>query len=76
MRLALHLLDPKSKPLQEQDARNYMVFRLCQLFRGWTWEYAEHLVEDRPDAVKIIFDASLAQIRVNEVSDRKFDWWV
>lgn len=77
MRLFLHLSspdDPKRR-LPDHEARAYLKLRLCQMFRGWTWEYAEHMIANRPDALREIFDGLAAQNAVNHGRDHPYVWW-
>lgn len=75
MRLSLYLLNPAQNPLPEGDARKYQVVRLLQLFRGWTVEYAENLVDNRPDAVRLIFETINAQQMTDQATSTRHEWF-
>lgn len=49
--------------------------RLCQMFRGWTVEYAENLIENRPDMVTRIFQVNEAQIKTDVVLKERHVYW-
>ncbi|MBK9122806.1 MAG: hypothetical protein IPM16_06750 [Chloroflexi bacterium] len=73
-----HPTDEKHR-LPDAEHRTWLTLRLCQMFRGWTWEYAETLLEQRPSVVARIFDAIEVQNTLNGTrADMKlspFDWW-
>lgn len=45
------------------------------MFRGWTVEYAENLIENRPDIVTRIFEVSEAQIKTDTALKIRHEWW-
>lgn len=44
------------------------------MFR-WTWEYAEHLIDNRPDAVRAIMDSINVQISVDKATSQQHEWF-
>lgn len=76
-RLARHLLSPDDEAfrLRDDEARFYQAYRLVQMHRGWTMEYAENLIQNRPEIVMKIFQANEAQNKTDAATGTRHIWW-